>query len=84
MKSWWVLPVAGALLLFGAGVSSAVAMQQNEQPSAQTATQENTNASAQSGVDTGYGGVSSTRSASGSARTRPLSTGPQCDIFFGN
>src|SRR5580658_10446216 len=28
----------------------------------------------QSGADTGYGGVSSTRSASGSARTRPLST----------
>lgn len=85
MKSRFVLPIAGALLLAAAGAVSAAETQQPQDPQTQGQAQmmQNANTSAQSSTDTSYGGVPDTRSTAGGMRTHTCSSRPQCDIFFG-
>ncbi|QCP52403.1 hypothetical protein FAZ95_24825 [Trinickia violacea] len=85
MKSRFVLPIAGALLLAAAGAASAADMQPADQQSqGQAQMMQNADTSAQSSTDTAYGGVSDTRSAAGGMRTNTTCLSrPQCDIFFG-
>jgi len=84
MKSRFVLPIAGALLLAAAGAASAAEMQPEDQQSQGRAQMmQDANMSAQSSTDTSYGGVSDTRGAAGAMRMQACQSRPQCDIFFG-
>lgn len=81
MKSGLMMTAAIALLLV-AGMATAKEAR-DVRPYAHETMQDTASASAQSSSDMSYGGVRDTRSASGGAHTRTCSTGPQCDIFFG-
>jgi len=84
MKRLLTLPVAGALLFAAAGVAVGAEMPQS-QATPKATMQDNANASAQAATDMSYGGTSDDRSASGATlHSRQCSTGPQCNIYFGN
>lgn len=83
MKSRLAFAVSSVFLLVVAGTANAQQTQQAQQPSGQATMQQDANTSAQSSTDTSYGGMPDTRSAKSSMRTRNCTTGPQCDIFFG-
>jgi|GraSoi_2013_40cm_1033754.scaffolds.fasta_scaffold96916_2 hypothetical protein len=83
MKSSLMLSAIGACLFAVAGVTTAAQPPQDAQSSGKAAMQENANMSAQSSTDMSYGGVADSRSTSGGMQPRKCSTGPQCDIFFG-
>lgn len=93
MKILMALPVAGALLLAVPVATMAEDVAQSSDTSKATM-QNNANASAQATTDMEYGGSTDTRTSSGRAMPMPMpvqmphsqrcSTGPNCDIFFGN
>jgi hypothetical protein len=96
MKSRLLLTTVAASLLAVAGLASAQETYRTAQPTAQLnsdpmappAMQQNANTMTQGTADTSYGGVPSTRSATGTMMpgrsSTPCVRGPQCDIFFGN
>jgi uncharacterized low-complexity protein len=91
MKILMALPVAGALLLAVPVAAMAEDVAQSSDASKATM-QNNANASAQATTDMEYGGATDTRTSSGKSMQMPMqmqhtqrcSTGPNCDIFFGN
>ena len=84
MKKLLAVPVVGALLFAAAGEAvGAEAPQDQTTPKATMF--DNANASAQATTDMSYGGTSDIQSASGTMQHwRKCSTGPQCNIYFGN
>lgn len=86
MKKLFALPVAAALLMGWVGVAVAADMQQDGSSASKTMMQNNANASAQAttDVDMSYGGTMDDRTAAGSMHARQCSTGPRCNIYFGN
>jgi len=78
MKSGLVLIAASALLLVSV---MATAKQGREVPP--YAHQTLQDGSAQSSTDMSYGGVSDTRSTSGSPGAHTCVTGPRCNLYFG-
>jgi hypothetical protein len=87
MKILMALPVAGALLMAVPVATMAEDMAQSSDAS-KASMQNSANASEQATTDMSYGGSMDTRTSSGKSmqmqHTRNCSTGPQCDIFFGN
>ena len=85
MKILTALPLAGALLMAIPVATWADDMAQSNEPS-KAMMQNNANASAQATTDMSYGGATDTRSSSGlpMQHSRNCSTGPQCNIYFGN
>jgi len=88
MKSRLISAASIACLFAVAGTAHSQSLQQEARPSVQPAVQpamqQNAEGPAQSGVDTSYGGVPTTRSATGGMRSMPCRSGAQCDIFFGH
>jgi hypothetical protein len=85
MKILTTLPLAGALLMTIPAAAWADDVAQSSEPSKATM-QNNANASAQATTDMSYGGATDTRTSSGMPmmHSRSCSTGPQCNIYFGN
>jgi hypothetical protein len=85
MKILMALPVAGALLMAMPVATMADDIAQSSDAS-KASMQNNANASAQATTDMSYGGATDTRTSSGRTMqaTRNCSTGPNCNIFFGN
>ncbi|WP_109481728.1 hypothetical protein [Paraburkholderia sp. C35] len=87
MKILMALSAAGALLIAMPVATMADDIAQSNDPS-KAAMQNNANSSAQATTDVSYGGAMDTRTSSGTAmqmpHTRNCSTGPQCNIYFGN
>jgi len=85
MKIMMALSVAGALLMAMPVATMADDVAQSSDPSKATM-QSNANASAQATTDMSYGGSMDTRTSSGvpMMHARKCSTGPECNIYFGN
>lgn len=97
MKSRLLLPLMGVALLAAAGVANGAETWNMTQPSGRLQMQQNANESAQAttdmpyseggqnatAVNASYGGVAGSQSDTGRSHGRPCTTGPQCDIFFG-
>lgn len=86
MKILMALPVASALLMAVPVATMAEDLAQSSDAS-KASMQNNANASAQATTDMSYGGAMDTRSSSGTTmmqHSRNCSTGPQCNIYFGN
>ncbi|MBP0593699.1 hypothetical protein J8I87_29230 [Paraburkholderia sp. LEh10] len=85
MKILMALPVAGALLMAVPVATMAEDVAQSSDASKATM-QNNANSSAQATTDMSYGGSMEMRTSSGRPmpHARDCSTGPQCNIYFGN
>ena len=87
MKILMALSAAGALLIAMPVASMADQVAQSNDAS-KAMMQNNANTSAQATTDMSYGGAMDTRTSSGTTmpmpRARNCSTGPNCNIYFGN